>query len=213
MLFVGDVSTAIANTATRSSPLLVATITGSTITVSPSSVTAGALTIKVLNRSTVPRDFRIGSKRTAVIGSGASTLMDVVLVAGVHPFSSTAPGHGSRLTGLLNVVQPCSTPVATTVRVAVAQSAGGLTVSQTSIPCGSVTFIVSNTGSMVDRVDVFEVNQPTAQASTDELSPGQTESLTIEFQARGIAFCQSVDYPPPEPEYGDFNEIAKLAIT
>jgi hypothetical protein len=66
---------------------------------------------------------------------------------------------------------------------------------------------------MVDRVDVFELNQPAAQASSDELSPGQTQSLTIEFQAQGIAFCQSVDYPPPEPEYGDFNEIAELAIT
>jgi hypothetical protein len=196
------------------SPLVVvATITNAGVTVAPAAVSAGPVTVKVINRSAAARDFRIGGKRTAALRTGHSTFLNVVLAAGNQPYTSTALGRGSQLSGILNVFQPCTNPVATTVHVQAAQGAGGLTVSQTSIPCGTVTFIVSNTGTMVDQLQIFELNQSSAQASTGVLSAGQTQTLTIEFPAEGIAFCQSVTYPPPEPEYGDFSEIAKLRIT
>ena len=77
----------------------------------------------------------------------------------------------------------------------------GITLSQTAIPCGTVTFVITNVGSMLDSLEVF-ADDPHARGTTPELEPGQTAWLTIRFAEKGSAYYQSGDYPPGEPEFG-----------
>jgi hypothetical protein len=97
--------------------------------------------------------------------------------------------------------------------VQLAQGNGGLAISQTTIPCGQVTFVVSDTGTLQDSLHIFSQG-PGPHASTPELLPGQTATLTVTFPYEVPAHIESGDYPPPEPEYmGDFNEQAQLTIS
>jgi uncharacterized cupredoxin-like copper-binding protein len=110
------------------------------------------------------------------------------------------------------VIEPCVNPVASSVTVALGQDHGGLTQSQSSAPCGTVTFVVTNVGELVDDLHVF-ADAPAEKGSTPELNPGQSARLTINFTAKGTAFLESGDYPPAEPEFGgDFGEEGRLAI-
>jgi hypothetical protein len=115
------------------------------------------------------------------------------------------------LTGQLAIFAACTSPTATTVTVQLAQGQGGLTVSQSVIPCGTVTFQVTDTGRLTDSLEAFS-SVPPVQGGTPELQPGQTAKLTVRFPAKGLIYIQSGTYPPPEPEYGDYNEIAKLNL-
>ena len=89
---------------------------------------------------------------------------------------------------------------------------GGLAQSQSSVPCGAVTFVVTNVGELVDDLHVF-ADVPGEKGATPELKPGQTARLTITFAAKGRAYLESGDYPPAEPEFGgDVGEEGQLAI-
>jgi hypothetical protein len=130
---------------------------------------------------------------------------------GLRNVSSVADTHAPRLTGQLAIFAACTSPTTTTVTVQLAQGQGGLTVSQSVIPCGTVTFQVTDTGPLNDSLQAFS-NVPPIQGGTPELQPGQTAKLTVRFLAKGLIYIQSGTYPPPEPEYGDYNEIAKLKL-
>jgi hypothetical protein len=113
---------------------------------------------------------------------------------------------------VLDVYEPCTNPVATTVSLQMAQYNGGITVSQTTIPCGTVTFVVTDTGTLTDSLQIF-TEVPSIAASTPELPPGRTATLTIHFPQKGIVYYQSGDFPPAEPEYGgDTNEGGHLSL-
>ena len=123
------------------------------------------------------------------------------------------PGRRGRITGLLDVLAPCPDPVATTVTVHMTQEPGGITPSQKSIPCGAVTFVVTNVGALIDDLWVFGA-LPAEKGVTTEIAPGQTASLTIQFVAKGIVYYQSGDFPPAESEFGgDAGEQGVLTIT
>jgi hypothetical protein len=100
----------------------------------------------------------------------------------------------------------------TTVTVQLSQSSGGLSVSQTAVPCGQVSFVVSDTGTLPDNLHLFSEG-PGPHASTPELSPGQTATVTLEFLYDGLVQLESGDYPPAEPEFGgDYGEEAQVVI-
>jgi hypothetical protein len=88
---------------------------------------------------------------------------------------------------------------------------GAITVSQSTVPCGSVTFLITNTGPMVDDLHVV-AELPLEKGASPELNPGQTASLTIRFTAKGIAHLESGDFPPVELEYGGDGEQTQLVI-
>ena len=147
-----------------------------------------------------------------MIGAGRSATLAVTLPRrGLRNVSSVARAHAPLLTGQLDVFDACTSPTATTVLVQLAQDQGALTISRSTIPCGTVTFVVTDTGSLRDSLQAFG-QEPEVQGSTPELEPGQTARLTVRFPAKGLVYVQSGDYPPPEPEYGDFSEIAKLHL-
>ncbi len=78
---------------------------------------------------------------------------------------------------------------------------------------GTVTFVVTNTGDLIDSLQVF-ADTPQSAGTTPELTPGQTARLTVRFTVKGIAYYQSGDYPPAEPEFGgDYGEGGQLTVT
>jgi hypothetical protein len=214
LIGVAASSGASATTGAGASPTtVVVTIRDAGVALAPAVVPTGAVAFKVVNRSTEARDFRIAGKRTPAIAAGKSGSLSVVLgTQGQRPYSSVGRRRGAPLTGLLDVFSPCANPAVTTVNVQMAQDRGGLTISQTAIPCGTVTFVVTNAGSLVDDLQVFST-APAVAGSTPELQPGQTARLTLRFPAKGLVYYESGDYPPAEPEFGgDYNEGGQLTL-
>jgi hypothetical protein len=183
------------------------------LTVTPSRVPVGPVVFRIVNRSRVPRNFSIAGKRTAAIAAGASARLRITFAtSGTRAYVSVGPRRRARLAGVLGVFAPCAHPTATTVGVQLGQDNGGLTISQTAIPCGAVTFVVEDTGSLIDSLQVF-ADYAGARGTTPELKPGQTASLTIHFAELGNAYAQSGDFPPAEPEFGgDYGEGVTLRI-
>jgi hypothetical protein len=200
--------------ATRADPsqsTVVVRLTSATVEAAPVNVLAGPLVFKIANKGKVARDFAIGGKQTPQIAAGRSTTLTVNLTKGFHTYSSIRRDHRGRVRGLLNALEPCTNPVSTTVTVQMHQSPGAITVSQSKVPCGDVTFLITNTGPMVDDLHVF-AELPQEKGASPELSPGQTASLSIRFVAKGIAHYESGDFPPVELEYGGDGEQGQLAI-
>jgi hypothetical protein len=192
---------------------VVVTITRGGLEVAPVNVLAGTLLFKIANHAKVARDFAIGGKRTAQIPPGTSATLTVALTAGFQTYSSMRLSHRGRITGLLDALAPCADPAATTVTVHMTQEPGGIALSQNRIPCGTVTFVVTNVGALTDALWVFGT-LPREKGVTPEIASGQTASLTIQFVATGIVYYESGDFPPAEPEYGgDSGEQGLFTIT
>ncbi len=62
---------------------------------SKTSVPHGTVTFTVKNAGTVGHDFKIGGKKTAVIGPGKTAKLTVTLKAGKQAYSCTVPGHAA----------------------------------------------------------------------------------------------------------------------
>jgi hypothetical protein len=177
-------------------------LTDSTLVVTPRRVPIGQIHFKIVNRGTTQRSFAIGRQRKPVIGAGRAVTLSAALARrGPRTLVSTSRGRGERLTGVLDVFEPCTHPVTTTVDLKMDHDRSGLSLSRTTIPCGTVTFVVTNAGRLVDSLIVF-AEFPAAKGSTPTLKPGETARLTIKFMEKGMAYYQSDEYPPSEPEFG-----------
>jgi hypothetical protein len=193
---------------------VVVTVTASKLTFSTDTLPVGVAEFRIVNRSGVPRTFIIGAGRTRLIPAGGSADLHVVLSAGGF-YTARAPGtrRALPLSSLIDVFEPCATPTTTTVSVRMAQDQGGITLSQTTIPCGTVTFAVTNAGTHTDSLQIFG-EQPGETGSTPELQPGQTATIVVQFLIKGTGYYQSGTYPPAEPEFaGDYGEGGQFTVT
>lgn len=65
-------------------------------TLSKTSVPHGAVTFKVTNKGTVPHDFKIAGKKTALINPGQTKSLSVTFAkAGKYPYQCTVSGHAA----------------------------------------------------------------------------------------------------------------------
>jgi len=62
---------------------------------SKTSVKHGSVTFTVKNAGSVGHDFKIGGKKTPVIGPGKTAKLTVTLKAGKQAYSCTVPGHAA----------------------------------------------------------------------------------------------------------------------
>lgn len=155
--------------------------------------------ITVVNRTKDRRDFGVGARRTRVIAAGRSERLTVTFSgSGERQFSSVAVAgsrhitDGSRrLTAAIHLFEPCSDASATTVDVQIDHSAGGLTLSPTAVPCGRVTFDVTDVDTPNVRLFV-SADAPPRSGVTTQLNPGVTTTLTIYFPATALAQCVAV---------------------
>jgi hypothetical protein len=170
-------------------------------TMAPSKVPVGAVVFTIANRGRSTRSFAIDHVRRSSIEPGSSVTVRAAF-SGRGPRQYVSVGkHVARLSGVLDVFDPCTRPQLSTVDVRMDHGRTGITLSQTAIPCGTVTFVVTNVGELVDSLQVF-ADYPHARGSTPELQPGQSARLTIHFTEKSIAYYQSGDYIPGEPEFG-----------
>jgi hypothetical protein len=176
-----------------------ATITNSRIGLAPSYVSTGTVVITVVNRTKDRRDFGVGARRTGAIAAGRSERLTVTFSgSGERRFSSVAvvgsrhiTGGSRRLTAAIHLFEPCSDASATTVDVQIDQSAGGLTLSPTTVPCGTVTFDVTDVDAPNARL-LVSADAPPRSGLTTQLNPGGTTTLTIHFPATALAQCVAV---------------------
>jgi hypothetical protein len=175
-----------------------ATITNSRIGFAPSYVPTGTVVITVVNRTKARRDFGVGARRTGAIAAGRSARLTVTFTgSGERRFSSVAvagshiTGGSRRLTAAIHLFEPCSDASATTVNVQIDQSAGGLTLSPTTVPCGTVTFDVTDVDTPNARL-LVSADAPPRSGLTTQLNPGGTATLTIYFPATALVQCGAV---------------------
>src|SRR5690242_5966231 len=62
---------------------------------SKTSVQHGSVTFTLKNAGKLGHDFKIGGKKTAVIGPGKTAKLTVTLKAGKQAYSCTVPGHAA----------------------------------------------------------------------------------------------------------------------
>jgi uncharacterized cupredoxin-like copper-binding protein len=63
---------------------------------SKTSAPAGTVTFKVTNKGKVPHDFKVGAKKTPLVGPGKSATLKVTFAkAGKFAYLCTVPGHAA----------------------------------------------------------------------------------------------------------------------
>ena len=142
--------------------------TDSKFTLSKRSVPAGAVIFTVTNKGKVSHDFKIAGKKTPLLSPGRSATLRVTFSkTGRYPYLSTVSGQASHgMKGVFSVVAavaPTPTPTTTppyapptgpvgTANTTVTVSLFGgeqflsawIALSQTTIPSGMVTFVITN---------------------------------------------------------------------
>ncbi|MGH2850809.1 MAG: hypothetical protein ACRDLP_09355 [Solirubrobacteraceae bacterium] len=165
----------------------------------PTFVPTGTVLITVVNRTKDRRDFGVGARRTGAIAAGRSARLTVTVSgSGERQFSSVVAAgsrHGTGvsrpLTAALHLFAPCRDPSTTTVDVQIDKSAGGLTLSPTTVPCGAVTFDVTDVDTPYAALLVSS-DAPPRSGMTPQLNPGGTATLTVQFPATALAHCSAV---------------------
>src|SRR5437867_9430915 len=96
-----SLATAVAGAQARvGSFTVVVTITNSELKLAPSTVPAGSLVFKIVNKAKIARDFEIAGKKTPIIGIAKSATLRAKVTKRPYRYVSVGPGH-ARLSGLL----------------------------------------------------------------------------------------------------------------
>jgi plastocyanin len=181
-------------------------------TLSVKSVPTGNVTFKIVNRGKVKHSFTILGAKTPVLLPGKSATLTVAIIdAGTYPFSSTVKGQKS-MRGTLTVVAPapktsgaatvplqqgageptvapadapCASPSNTTVKVQIVDF--GFILSQTTIPCGTVTFQIQNVGQAAHTFDVQATTSSGIKAfqGAKTLLGGESDTEVITYTRTG----------------------------
>jgi len=202
-------------------------------TLSKTSVLKGVITFKIVNRGKVAHSFTIVGKKTPPIAPGKSAILTVVIIdAGTYPYSSSVKGQ-SAMKGALHVTEPpspttaaattipagagepiakpadapCASPATTTVSVTIIDF--GFNLSQTTIPCGTVTFNVTNSGQAAHTFDIeaTTANGTKAFQGGTTLLGGEKKTQTVTFSRTGT-FQYRCDI-----HYADFGMGGSVAVT
>lgn len=186
----------------RAAPVVSVTLGSRSLIAHPSKVPVGRVVFHVSNRAANARRLTVGRVRTALIAPGQSVTLRVDFrTRAPYTLIETGRKSTSRITGLVRAFEPCASPSSTTIGVRVDHGRTGITLSRPTIPCGTVTFVVTNIGTAVDSLQFF-ADYPQKGGTTPDLQPGQSARVTIQFPEKGIAHYQSGIYIPGEDEFG-----------
>jgi uncharacterized cupredoxin-like copper-binding protein len=172
------------------------TATDSKFRLSKRSAPTGRVIFTVTNKGKVSHDFKIAGKKTPLLKPGHSATLRVTFSEeGRYPYLSTVSGQAAAgMKGTFVVVAVPTPPVApppttttpptvgtanTTVTVDMFDAIlpGSFTLSQTTIPSGMVTFVITN--KCADQCS-FDLEGIKAGAI---LNPGQSETWTVALAA------------------------------
>jgi uncharacterized cupredoxin-like copper-binding protein len=166
------------------------------------SVPAGTTVIfTVVNTGKISHDFKIAGKKTPTLNPGKKATLKILFKKkGRYPYLCTLPGHASAgMKGSFAVgvtpPPPTTAPTTTTAQTTTTVPTSTLPVgtaqttvqvgmfeyrfelSQTTIPSGQVTFVITNKGAEVHNFSINGVH------SGKMLSPGQSETYTVALPA------------------------------
>jgi uncharacterized cupredoxin-like copper-binding protein len=179
----------------------------------------GTVVFKVFNKGKIGHDFTINGKKTPLIAPGKSATLTVVFKKkGSFVYKCSVKGHasagmiGSFGVAVTTVTPPpppttttpqvaCSSPTATTVQVE--EFDFGFNLSQTTVPCGSVTFVQKNTGATAHNFHL----QGVANAVGALIDPGKSTTMTVNLTPAKITYICDVSH------HDELGMIGQLTVT
>ncbi len=185
-------------------------------------VPVGTVTFKLINKGKVPHNFKINGKTSKLIPAGKTGTLTVVFTKkGKFTYECTVFGHAKLgMKGSLGIatapatttttttttpVATCANPVATTVTVS--EFEYGFTLSQTTVPCGTVTFNMTNAGSIVHDFIVYGA-VPATSGLGPALNPGATATMNTIFTHAG-----TYQYICDVPHHAELGMMGNLTVT
>lgn len=162
----------------------------------------GTVVFKVVNKGTIEHDFKINGRKTPLIEPGKSATLKVVFKKkGRFSYLCTVPGHAALgMKGVLGVGTAAPPPPTTAKTTTTTASAGpggtvqvsefeyGFKLSPATIPSGSVTFVMNNTGTVTHNFDISGVK------AGPFLEPGKSATMTVNLQS-GHSYGYLCDVP------------------
>jgi hypothetical protein len=193
--------------ASPSAPMsLVVTVTNSKLMLSRTTFPLGSLTVTVVNKSSGPGRILVGGKQTSLVAPGRRASLKLLLTR-IGSYTLVSTGKQKRLQISFHVVSGspggattpapapasssgttasmCAKPLATTVTASLDD--GRYTFSQTTIPCGPVTFEVTNVGKLQHSLFL-----ETQGGEGPTLSPGQTVRMVVNLPPGGVYYVDGV---------------------
>jgi hypothetical protein len=168
----------------------------------PNHVPGGAIVFTVANRTTAMRTFGVAGKVTPRIPPGKIVTLRAALPVGGDYL---AEAYGARQSNLLSsgltVTVPCSHAVDSTVTVQMQEAP--IRLSAATVPCGTVTYDITNVGTVAHAFEILQPGTPGTVAGVGPLlEPGHVATLRVEFKLTGRAayFCS---VPEHDDEYGE----------
>jgi uncharacterized cupredoxin-like copper-binding protein len=182
----------------------------------------GKVVFTVVNKGKIPHDFKIAGKRTKMLAPGKSQTLTVTFTKkGSYAFVCDITGHARLgMKGTLGVATAPVTPPPTTTSATGTACTGtaqttvnveefdyGFRLSQSTVPCGTITFVMTNTGT-VPHDFIFYGVTPAASGAGPVLDPGTSKSMTVTVTHAG-----SYDYICDLPHHSDLGMVGKLTVT
>ena len=178
---------------------------------------------KVVNKGKISHDFKIAGKKTKTLNPGQSVTLTVKFTKkGHYAYLCTIPGHAaagmkgtfSVGTPAVSTTTPTTTQMTTTTPTTTPTTTGTIgngnttvqvgmfeyrfDLSQTSIPSGKITFVVTNKGSETHNFDVSGVKAGSI------IGPGQTETFTVSLPAGAYNYLCDVPFHADRGMVGQF---------
>jgi uncharacterized cupredoxin-like copper-binding protein len=169
----------------------------------------GTVVFKLVNKGKIPHNFRINGKTSKLIAPGKTGSLTVTFKKkGSFAYLCTVTGHAKLgMKGVLGIATaPVTTPTTTTTAtsastcaspqattVTVSEFEYGFTLSQTTAPCGTITFVMTNNGSIVHDFILYGA-QPATSGLGPTLNPGQSATMQTVVDKAG-AYQYICDVP------------------
>ena len=174
--------------------------------------TGSTVVFKVVNKGKISHDFKIAGKKTKTLNPGQSTTLTVKFTKkGRYAYLCTIFGHAAAgMKGAFSVgtaavktttaqTTTTTTTTQTTTTATGTVGTGNTTVqvgmfeyrfdlSQTTVPSGKVTFVITNKGSEVHNFDITGVKAGAF------LTPGQSETWTVSLPAGAYTYLCDVPF-------------------
>jgi len=168
----------------------------------------GTVAFKVVNKGKIGHDFKIAGKKTKLLNPGKSQTITVKFGKKGHfAYVCTVTGHAKLgMKGTFNVAaKPVSTSTTTTTgggttstttsvtgpatTVNVSMKEYTFTLSQNTVPQGTITFVIKNDGNEPHNFDISGVKAGAI------IGPGQTETWTVGLAAKASGYVYVCDVP------------------
>jgi hypothetical protein len=183
------------------------TITNAGLKLLPLQIPAGTVAFTITNKSSVARTVTVARKRSTLISPGHSDKLTASIpTGGTYLVLSYTARHTAPLSSALTVIDACTRPA--TTAIAVTMREGPTQLSSTSVPCGTVTFSITNAGTIVHTFQIDAPNETgLVLGQGRQLNPGESATVTVRFARKGRAYYRCSE-PEHDEEYGESGFLA-----